>query len=348
MINKILAFVQKNLMWLIIVSISSGLMLVYFTGGIAFTPFLCLAAALLMIYPSLVPLDFSKVAEVNKHKRIIIVSLIINFVVSPLLAVLIGWLFLSQSPSLWLGLILLSILPGGGMVTTWAYKSKADMPLTVGIVFANLIAAIVLAPFYLAIAMNKLTMLITQQAGGSCAVSKATGGVLDCLFSSGGSISALMIIVPIFFIIVIPLLLAYFTQYFYLKKVGQEKFNRIKSKFAAFSNLGMLVVLVLLMSIKENKIIFSRPDIIPKAVLVLIIFYVISLGLAWKLGKTVGGEKGRALVWGTYLRYITLALGLAISLVYQDAAYSLVIIIVVLAYLIQIPSSFWLVNKFNK
>ncbi len=234
------------------------------------------------------------------------------------------------------------------MVTTWAYKSKADMPLTVGIVFANLIAAIVLAPFYLAIAMNKLTVLMEQQTAGSCVVSRATGGVLDCLFTGEGSISPIKIAVPILFIIVIPLLLAYFTQDYYLKKFGQDKFNQIKSKFAAFSNLGMLIVLVLLMSIKENKIIFSRPDLIPKALLALVIYYAVSLGLAWQLGKSTGGEKGRALVWGTYLRYITLALGLTISLVYQNTAYSLAIIIVVLAYLIQIPSSLWLANKFNK
>jgi len=348
MVDNILGFVQKNLFWLIIISIGAGLASVYFTGGIAFTPLLCLLAALLMIYPSLVPLDFKKVALVHKYKKTIVLSLFVNFIISPLFAVIIGWLFFSQEPSLWLGLILLSILPGGGMVTTWAYKSKADMPLTVGIVFANLIAAIVLAPFYLSVAMNKLTVLMEQRPAGSCAVSKATGGALNCLFTGEGLISPIKFAIPIVFIIVIPLLLAFFTQNYYLKKFGQDRFNLIKARFAAFSNLGMLAVLALLMSIRENKIIFSRPDLIPRALLALIIYYAISLALAWRLGKTMEGEKGRALAWGTYLRYITLALGLIISLVYQNAAYSMAIIIVVMAYLIQIPSSFWLADKFNK
>ncbi len=342
-----LSFVQKNLFWLIIASIGAGLSFVYFLGGINFTPLLCLVAALLMIYPSLVPLDFNKVVEVNKHKKIIFISLLVNFVFSPLLAVLIGGLFLSQTPSLWLGLILLSILPGGGMVTSWAYKSKADMPLTVGIVFANLLTAIVLAPFYLTFAMNKLVVVMEQQTDGICAVSKLTSSAVDCLFLNSGSVSPIKIAIPIVFIIVIPLLLAYFTQNFYLKKIGQEGFNQVKAKFAAFSNLGMLIVLFLLMSIEENKIIFSRPDLIPRAILALAMYYAFNFILAWKLGKKIGRERGRALIWGTYLRYITLALGLAISLVYQDATYSLAIIIVVIAYLIQIPSSFWLANKFN-
>ncbi len=346
--NNLLKFVQKNLLWLIILSLGSGLTLVYFTGGIAFTPLFCVAAALLMIYPSLVPLDFSEITEVYKHKKIIIISLIVNFVILPLLALLIGRLFLSQEPGLRLGLIILSILPGGGMVTTWAYKSKANIPLTVGIVFANLVAAIILSPFYLSLAMNKLTVVLEPQTDGDCAISEASGGTFSCSFVGNGSINPIKIAAPILFIIVIPLILAFFTQAYYRKRFDQNKFNLIKDKFASFSNLGMLIILTLLLSIKENGIIFSRLDLIPRAILALLFYYIISLGLSWLFGKKTGGDKGRAFIWGTYLRYITLALGLAVSLIYQNSAYSLTIIIIVIAYLIQMTSSFWLANKLNK
>ena len=109
----------------------------------------------------------------------------------------------------------------------------------------------------------------------------------------------------------------------------------------------MLVVLVLLMSIRENQIIFLRPDLIPKTVLALLAFYGASMLLSRRLGNAAGGGKGNALVWGTYLRYITLALGLATSIIYQSPEYALTIIVVVMAYLVQIPSSFWLANKLN-
>jgi len=56
---------------------------------------------------------------------------------------------------------------------------------------------------------------------------------------------------------------------------------------------------------------------------------------------------GKALVWGSYLRYITLALGLGISLIYGNSNLGGMIIIIVLSYFIQIPISFWLV-KFLK
>jgi len=345
--QNIYTFVQKKLFWLILVAIVSGLMFTKLTGGYDFNPAFCLLAALVMIYPSLVPLDFDKIKEVGNHKKLIALSIVINFIIAPLLATVLGWIFLAHEPVLWLGLILLSILPGGGMVTTWAYKSKADMPLTVGIVFANLLAAVVLAPFYLSLAMNKLGGLIAQASNQSCALEPITNGAVSCLFSGSGSISPLKIATPILVIIIIPLIMAYFTQKSLKNKYGAEKFQIIKQKFAAFSNLGLIVVLFVLMGIKQNAIIFERPDLIVKALIPLVIFYAISLLISFSLYKYKKGPEGKALAWGTYLRYITMALGLAISLVFQNPDYSLAVIVVILAYLIQIPSSFWLAKKFN-
>ncbi|MFA6194609.1 MAG: hypothetical protein WC719_02605 [Patescibacteria group bacterium] len=300
-----------------------------------------------MIYPSLVPLDFAKIKEIGHFKKLIFFSIIINFLVAPLLAVLIGWLFLAHEPMLWLGLILLSILPGGGMVTTWAYKSKANMPLTVGIVFANLLAAVALVPFYLTIAINKLTIIPSQPSTQSCVLDPVTKGAVNCLFDGSGRVSPLKIALPILIIIIIPLLLAYLTQEYLKKKSDNNTLILIKQKFAAFSNLGLIFMLFALMGIKQNKIIFERPDLLIKALIPLVIFYVASLIISLMLYKYTEGADGRAIAWGTYLRYITLALGLATSLIYQNSDYSLAVIVVILAYLIQIPSSFWLAKKFN-
>ncbi len=348
--QNIYLFVQKYLLWLIILAIGAGLVFTRLTGGYEFNSAICLLAALAMIYPSLVPLDFEKIKEIGKHKKLIFLSLIVNFVIFPLLAVLIGRLFLLGEPNLWLGLILLSILPGGGMVTTWAYKSKANLPLTVGIVFANLLAAVVLVPFYLSLAINKLasvpkTILNPNQ---SCILEPVTNGTVSCFFSGDGGVSPLKIAIPILVIIVLPLILAYFTQKYFTKRYQLEEIKLIKQKFAALSNIGLLLVLLILMGIKQNAIIFERPDLIAKAIGPLIIFYLISFLISYMLFRFKKGAEGRAILWGTYLRYITLALGLAISLIYQNPDYSLAAVVILLAYLIQIPSSFWLANKLNK
>jgi ACR3 family arsenite efflux pump ArsB len=347
--SAIYSFVQKYLFWLVIGAIGLGLAFTKLSGGYEFTATICLAAALIMIYPSLVPLDFSQLKKIYQHKWLILLSLVLNFLILPALALLIGWLFLSQEPSLWLGLIILAILPGGGMVTTWAYKSKADLPLTVNIVIVNLIAAIFLVPIYLAAAINKLMVAvpIVKPVEQSCILESVTKNTTSCFLGGPGSISPLQIAVPILVIIVIPLVLAYATQ-LYLKKYRQEKIENIKKQFAAFSNIGLLAVLLILMGLKQNQIVFNRPDLVLETIAPLLIFYALNLGITWLLYRWRPDAVGKALAWGTYLRYITLALGLAISLIYQNPDYSLAVVVVVLAYLIQIPSSVWLANRFDK
>ena len=131
---KLLDNIQKFLFFWIASAIFAGLAVVYFFGGFKFTPIICLIAAIVMIYPSFVPLAFDKLPASMKNYPVIITSMVINFVVFPFLAYYIGGIFLEQEPVLRLGLLLLALLPGGGMVTTWAMKSHADMPTTIGIV----------------------------------------------------------------------------------------------------------------------------------------------------------------------------------------------------------------------
>jgi ACR3 family arsenite efflux pump ArsB len=342
--------IQKNLFWWILGSIITGLLVVKFFGGLTFSPLICLIAALIMIYPSLVPLDFSKTKQSLKQFKIIFLSFVINFILSPALAITLGYLFLPENPDLWIGLILLSILPGGGMVTTWALKSKADMPTTIGIIIFNLLAAILIVPWIISMAIGNLDVSLEEQFQQSllmstenetCLVETATQGMTSC--SMDGAISPLKIALPVFFIVIIPLIMAFFTQKIIIKRKGQEYFQKIKSNFGQFSNLGLIIVLFLLMSLKNNIIIFEQPIIIIKLILPLTIYYgIILLVVIFIYQKFFKNNIGKAFVWGSYLRYITLALGLGISLIFQDERLAMLTIPIALSYFIQIPSSFWL------
>ena len=353
MLTKLLNFVQKRLFFLIVVVIVGGLLNVKLLGGYTFTPFICLLAALVMIYPSLVPLPFEKFREIKHYRWLIFLSVILNFIMAPLLAYFLsGWL-LPNEPILRLGFVILALLPGGGMVTTWALRSKADMLATVSIVLVNLILAIIIVPFGVALSAKQLgidtqlsvpeTNLDTQQE--MCVVEQATQGTASCDFGGAG-ITPLKIIIPIIFIIFIPLLLALTTQKIIIKKKGTKYFKKIKSQFGAFSNLGLLIVLFILMSLESNRVIFEQGEVLGRVFLGLGIFYGLTFLVAWWWYRKFNrSAKGKALLWGSYLRYITLALGLVISLVYQDQTLSPIILVVVLSYLIQIPSSFVIAQR---
>ena len=379
MLNKILKFIQENLLVLIILVIGAGLFNVKFFGGYKFTPLICLWAALIMIYPSLVPLSFDKIKEVKKYWRILLLSATLNFILAPTVAYFIGWLFLNEQPALRLGIILLALLPGGGMVTMWALKSKANMLTTVGIVLLNLLLAIVIVPFGLSYAMNQLQIdttnsvkestpdkslkninavplnssadLITlnnAEPAESCVIEKASQGIASCDFGGEG-VTPMKIAIPIVFIILLPLILAFITQKLLLRKKSTEDAFKIKKRFGAFSNLGLLIVLFMLMSLEDNIVIFDSAILIWDIFIALLFFYGIIFSVSWFIYKKFYfNAQGKALLWGSYLRYITLALGFAISLVYQDKSLEPIILIIVLSYLIQIPSSYLISNLLRK
>lgn len=348
MLANFLDNIQKYLFFWITGAVVLGLVQVKFFGGYSFTPLICLLAALIMIYPSLIPLPFEKLKEALKKYKIISISILLNFILAPTIAFIIGYFFLSDEPVLWLGLILLSLLPGGGMVTTWVLKSRADMPLAVGIIFFNLMAAILISPFVLSFALAELSGSILVSSGSQlCALREVSSGAVSCGLGSG-AVTPIKIIPPVFFIIIVPLTLAWLTQRIIKVKKGDEYFEKNKKIFGDFGNLGLIIILFILTSLKNNIILFSETRLILKSLLALILFYFINLAAVLVLYKKIfKTTEGKSLVWGSYLRYITLALGLAVSLIYGNADLAGIIVIVVLSYFVQIPISFWLAGYFK-
>ncbi len=297
---KFLDHIQKYLFWWLAGVIGSGLAVVYFWGGYTFSSSICVVAALVMIYPSLVPLAFDKLPASLKHYRIILLSVFMNFVILPGLAYLIGAMLLDQEPVLRLGLILLALLPGGGMVTTWAMKSEADMPTTIGIVLTNLLVAIVAVPFGLSFFINFFGLEQVQKASASavCALGQATGGVFSCSLGTG-TVSPMKIAVPILIVVIIPLIMAYVTQQIIKSNKDEAYFDKVKITFGKLSNLGLLIVLFILMALKNNHIIFDNPRILVDIFVPLVLLYLTAFGLIFLLYRTFHNkEVGRAFVWG--------------------------------------------------
>jgi len=302
-----------------------------------------------MIYPSLLPLNFSELRQVGKNYRVILITIFFNFLVSPILAYYLGLWFLSDYPVLKLGLILISILPGGGMVTSWALKTKAHMGAIIGIVLANLLVAVFVSPFVLSLTLNKVRdeLVTSSPAANTCVVEKVSNGAASCLFGDAGLISPLKIAFPIVVIIVFPLVLAYFTRQLIEKKKGGEYLLKKRDLFKNISNAGMLIVIFVLMSLRANAIIFEDWRLLIEAIIPLLIYYLVLSSLAVIAFKYNPTDIGRAFSWGIYLRYITLALGLATSLIYQDESLSVMVVIIMLSYFIQIPLSFLLARYMN-
>jgi ACR3 family arsenite efflux pump ArsB len=84
-----------------------------------------------------------------RFRRVAIASLVINFAWTPLFAWLLGWLFLSGQPALWVGFLMLMVTPCTDWYLVFTGISKGNVPLSTALLPVNLVLQLLLLPVFL-------------------------------------------------------------------------------------------------------------------------------------------------------------------------------------------------------
>ncbi len=319
MLNKITSFVSKHLTMLLFIVMLLGLMNSYLFGGIPFNLAICASASFLMIYPMFINLKISDIAEIKNYKGAVLLSLFINYIISPGIAFLLSKTLLRDQPYMALGLLLISLIPTSGMTATWTERSKGNLKVALSIIASSLVVVILGLPVILP-------------------------------FIAGDLLQAtpLFILQRILLVIVIPLILGDITRRVLIAKKGQEFYKSKKPFFSGLSSTGLLIVLFLIMSLDSNKMLIANPLLVLKGLLPLGIFYILLFGIGTLLVARFSYPVGIAIIYGTSVRYLALALGIAVPLLGSSADSSMVVFMVALAFFIQVPFSSlyskWAVN----
>ncbi|HYN67008.1 MAG TPA: arsenical-resistance protein, partial [Ornithinibacter sp.] len=74
---------------------------------------------LVMMYPVLAKVRYDRLDTVTGDRRMLVASLVLNWVVGPLLMFTLAWVFLADLPELRTGLIIVGIAPCIAMVLIW-------------------------------------------------------------------------------------------------------------------------------------------------------------------------------------------------------------------------------------
>lgn len=303
-------FVSKHLTSLIFAVMILGLANSYFFGGISFNIVICAAASFLMIYPMFINLRIEDVAEVRKHWPAVLTSVILNFLISPAIAWTLGRVFFADQPPLALGLLLISLLPTSGMTATWTELAKGDLKAALSIIAVSLILVIVGLPV-----------------------------ALPLLAGNALSATPLFILQRIMLVIVIPLILGDLTRRSIVQKKGQQYYKSAKPLFSGLSSTGLLVVLFLIMSLSTNRLLVSNPALVLRGIGPLVLYYAAMFGLSSLAASRFSYPVGIAVTYGTSVRYLALALGIAVPLLGNSADSGLVVFVVALAFFVQVPFS---------
>lgn len=226
---------------------------------------------ILMMYPPLTKVDFSKIPLMFKKPKILLASFIITWIVGPFLMFLLSIFFLKDYPEYMTGLIIIGIVPCIAMVIVWNELAEGNRELTAGLVGINSLLQVfffsLYAYFYLEIMLP--------------------------LFGIKGlelniTISEIATTVGIY--LGIPFALAVTSRFLIKKFLGDKWFNQ---KFLPFVSpitlIALLFTIVVMFSLKGEMIVQLPLDVIRIAI-PLMIFFAIMFLLMFFVGKKVGAD----------------------------------------------------------
>ena len=311
-----LSFIQKNLVWTIPVSMLAGLLYGYLFDAGPLKQFI-IPITFIMVYPMMVTLNVKSILK-GKDGKLQGITQVINFVLIPIIAFVIGKIFLGgEAPkyALWaVGLFLIGVLPTSGMTISWTGFARGNKEAAIKMVVFGLIIGSLAAPIY-----TKLFMGATVE------------------------VDMLHMFKQIGIFVFVPLFVGLATQVVGKKKYGEQVWNRkIKPRFPPFSALGVVLIAFVAMSLKARHIIAHPGDLL--IILVpLAVFYILSYGLLTVVGRYFfSREDAVAMVFGVVMRDLSIALAIAMTAFGKEG--TTIALLISLAYVIQIQSAAWYVR----
>lgn len=309
---KLLSLLQKKLTWSIPLFMIMGMTYGVFFETSQLKNFI-LPLTFLMVYPMMVTLNLKELASKGDTK-LQITTQVINFAVIPFLGLVIGRYFFADSPLVVIGILLTSLLPTSGMTISWTGFAKGNMHAAVKMTIIGLILGSILTPIY-----------------------------LQFLIGTSIEIPLLKIFQQIAIIVFLPMFMGYITQWFFIKKYGIKKYQKeIKPKFPPISTLGVLSIVFIAMALKAKAII-AAPELLVQYLIPLTLLYGINFCISTLIGKYFFNRAdGIALVYGTVMRNLSIALAIAMTIFGENG--SEIALIIAVAYIIQVQAGAWYVK----
>jgi len=269
-----------------------------------------LPLTMLMVYPMLV--TFRPASAFNsEHGRAVGVAMSLNFLVLPFVAWGLALAFFRNEPGLYVGMVLAGLFPTSGMTISWTGFAQGNVAAAVKMTVLGLIAASLLAPVYLQV---------------------LAGAVV--------SIDLLGVLRTIVLVIGVPMLAGWATRVLAVRRMGRERFQKqLVPVLPGISTLGVLALVALALGLQAQRIV-GEPALLARVAVPLVLFYGINFALSTLVSRALLPRGDAiAVVYGTVMRNLSIALGLAIATFGPEAA-----LLVAAAYVVQVQGAAWYVR----
>jgi ACR3 family arsenite transporter len=226
---------------------------------------------ILMMYPPLTKIDFSKVPQMFEKPKLLTASFFITWIVGPFLMFSLAVLFLRDFPEYMTGLIIIGLAPCIAMVIVWNELAEGNRELTAGLIGINSLLQVfffsLYAYFYLEIMLPLFGIKVLALNITIIEIAQTVGIYLG-----------------------IPFVLAVSSRFVIKNILGDKWFNQRFIPFVSpITLIALLFTIVIMFSLKGEMIVDLPLDVL-RIALPLVIFFAIMFTLMFFVSKKIGAN----------------------------------------------------------